>query len=420
MIKSAYLSHNSARSLQSFQTMLKLHLLSNKRIIIPAASISRMGVDRIIDTNPVIVKNGAILIAHGADCRNLEDYIQKYDKIHWNNVTIDVFHQFDQMNLKVVYGTDETFDNFNVFMRRCASGDFSYFRPLFKNKRFNEIINDSNYFNFEKYIDLIRSQKINKIEKSSLEAHASFFYNFFGSAATGADSIVETDRIMDFNHIDVDTSIGQNNGHLVLLMISNLLEFTDGISDFDFLSEMSSEAINKLTFSDILEIREGWLHQEIVDRYDTLLQSCNSLLGVGEDNDLVEMNSIIEKVAECRKKMQEMVRVELKREVSMYKIFRILQFGATIPLQFASSFSGLNLVGGIGKSLKDATVEIAVLANKEKHVRKLIESKTNRVRSFIRSVSIRYGKKSISAEFLREIHSRLINYGKNGLSNGNA
>ena len=78
MFKNAFLSEYSIGKESSYDKVLKINLLSNEKIVIPAATIIRTDMGKIIAENIDTLDKGAVSIAYGSDCDNLSSYINKY------------------------------------------------------------------------------------------------------------------------------------------------------------------------------------------------------------------------------------------------------------------------------------------------------------------------------------------------------
>lgn len=136
MFKNAFLSEFCISPNDDADSVLKSHLLSNEKIIIPAATINKTEFGNIVFNNLECLSPRTIYIAHSEDCKNLNKYTNKYPEVEWEHKTLEVFDHFDKNNLITKYQTKDTINKFNALMRNCAKGKVRKFEKIFKNLPF--------------------------------------------------------------------------------------------------------------------------------------------------------------------------------------------------------------------------------------------------------------------------------------------
>ena len=152
MFKNAFLSEYSLGSETDYEKILKINLLSNQKIVLPAATVIRTSMGKIIAKNLDVLDKGAISIAHGSDLDNLTDYINKYPEYDVSSAIVDLFNFFDKEGLYSIYQVDKTQARFNKLMRQCAIDNTGIFSNIFSNKSFcNDILNYQGLFNLKEY-----------------------------------------------------------------------------------------------------------------------------------------------------------------------------------------------------------------------------------------------------------------------------
>ncbi len=409
MFRNAFISEFSFSSDENIDSVLKSHLLSNERIVIPAATVSKTELGTILSSNLSALGDGSISIAHGNDRNNLEEYIEKYPNVEWDSRIVDLFSHFDKNNLRAVYDTKHTITQFNQHMHDCANGRIKQFKKIFLNKSFcTEIKNHNSLFDLSKYFSIVDKNISSAHEREALKAHARYYYNYFGSFSTGSGNTFSLENTTGFNHISLGSEETENKLSGLNILISSALDLTDGIEDFDFLSNLDKDFLSKLTYKDILEIRQNWLHERIVEKYENIVQECaSSYLRMKEgqtDDALVH----IEKAFEIRESILKKVNMAVKAEIRSYKIHRFSRFLTDTAISSLSYLSGVDLIKSISQGIYSATTEIAVLTNKEKQLKKLVRNKLVKVEKARQKADTVIGGKSPVAEYLRLIEKRLI------------
>jgi hypothetical protein len=408
MFRNAFISEFSFSPDENLDAVLKSHLLSNEKIVIPAATVNKTELSKILSSNLSYLGDGSILIAHGKDRANLKGYIEKYPNVEWNGETIELFSHFDKNKLCSTYNTKKTISKFNKLMRNCATGKTIQAKDIFSKKTFcNEVKNYKGEFDLNNYFLMIEKHISDTQEKESLKAHAMYHYNFFGSFATNSGNTFSLENTLGFNHIDFENKKQNKNNKLagINILISSALDFTDGIENFNFLSNLDGNFINKLTYKDILEIRQNWLHNKVIEKYECIVQECASSYMKANNGEIENALIHIEKALEIRQSILKKVNLTVQSEIKAYKFFRMSRGIANISM----SAIGLSGVTSIPKAIHSAITEIAVTKNKEKALNNLIDSKFIKIKQAIHQTSTIVGIKSPVAEYLHLIEKKLNN-----------
>ena len=408
MFRNVFISEFSFSPDESPDSVLKSHLLSNEKVIIPAASISKTDFGKIISSNLFTLGNGCISIAHGNDRDSLQGYIEKYPNAGWDSRIIELFSHFDEYNLRVVYDTKNTIYQFNKLIKDCASGKISQFKKMFLNKSFcSEIITHESLFTLNKYFSIIDKNISNNHEREVLKAHARYFYNYFGSFATESGNTFSLENTTGFNYIAAGSEEIEGKLNALNILISCALDLTDGIEDFDFLSNLDKNFLDKLSYRDVLEIRQSWLHQKVVEKYENIVRECASSylkMSAGQVDDALVH---IEQAIEIRKSIIDIVKLTVKSEIQAYKIHRLSRFLVDTAISSISYLSGINLVKSILQGLYAATTEIAVLYHKEKQLKRLVKTKFAKIEKTNHKLEVYLKAKSPVTEYLHLIERKL-------------
>ncbi len=408
MFRNAFLSEFSFSEGENTDSVLKSHLLSNEKIVIPAATVSKTNLGNIINSNLSLLGDGAIVIAHGNDRNNLKEYIEKYPDVTWKTQVIEVFQHFDQNNMRVVYETKKTIKQFNTLMRKCASGEIPRFKKIFSNKNFcKEILCYKGLFDLNSYFSIVNKNINNTNELNVIYAHAKYYYNFFGSFSTDAGNTFSLENTTGFNYISSNNANTNEKLTGLNILISSALDLTDGIEDFNFLSNLDKNFIEKLSYQDILEIRENWLHERVIEKYERIVQECaSSYLKMNEGKEL-EAITHIENAFEIRQMILDKVNLAVKSEIKAYKLHRLSRFFSDTAVSSISYLSGVNLLQSVRQFICSLTTEVAVYMNKEKPLKNLIEQKFSKIIMARDKAETAIGVKSPVSEYLRLVEKRL-------------
>lgn len=410
MFRNAFISEFSFSPDENLDAILKSHLLSNEKIVIPAAAVAKTRLGNILNSNLLYLGNGSISIAHGDDRADLKEYIDKYSDIKWNGKTIELFSHFDKNKLCSIYNTEETISQFNKLMRNCATGKINQFKNIFSKKQFcDEIKNSEIEFDLNNYFSIIEKHVSNTQEKESLKAHAMYHYNYFGSFSTNSGNTFSLENTVGFNHINFGNAETENKLTGINILISSALDLTDGIEDFNFLSKLDKKFIDKLTYKDILEIRQSWLHDKVIEKYENIVQECASSYLEMSQGEMGSALIHIEKAFEIRQSILEKVNLTVKSEINAYKVHRLSKFCLDSAISIADYLSGAKLVKSVSKGILAATTEIAVLTNKEKALKNLVGNKLAKIKEAKHKADTIIGGKSPVAEYLHLIEKRLNN-----------
>lgn len=408
MFRNAFISEFSFSSDESIDSVLKSHLLSNEKIVIPAATVSKTALGEILNSNVESLGKGAISIAHGSDRDSLEGYIKKYPSEEWKPHVVELFSHFDKNNLCSIYDTKNTIFQFNQLMHKCADGKIKQFKVIFSNKYLcAEIKKHDQLFDLNKYFSIIDNHISDIHEKEILKAHARYYYNYFGSFSTKSGNTFSLENTTGFNHISNGSGGVEGNLTGLNILISSALDLTNGIEDFNFLSNLDKGFINKLSYKDILEIRQNWLHDKIIEKYEGIVQECASSylkINQGQINDALVH---IERAFEIRESILEKVNLAVKSEINAYKFHRFSRFLTDTAISSLSYLSGFDMMKSIVQGITSATTEIAVLTNKEKQLKELVNSKLIKAKKARQKADTAIGGKSPVAEYLRLIEKRL-------------
>jgi len=343
MYRNAFLSEFSFEDGSDVDLVIKCHLLSNRTVVIPAGTALSSRIGRILAENIPALGNGAVSLAHGSDCRDLAGYVEKYSSAEWPSSLLDVFRHFDTHDLRTVYQTETTITQFNELMRGGAAGRNEDLASIFVRPDLSAaILREQSEFSLPRYFELIDQYGGTPKEKAALRAHAKYFYNYFGAFSTSAGNTFSLENTVGFDHIRAgydQGGAGARSG--IEVLISTALDLTDGIEDLAFLSEMNGDLLGKLTYADLLEIRESWLFQTVLQKYDDLVQACAASYTDMQAGDLDSAVRCIEKAFEIRESMLETVRLSIKSEVGAYKIYRLTRFVADTSLRLVGTFGGV-------------------------------------------------------------------------------
>lgn len=254
---------------------------------------------------------------------------------------------------------------------------------------------------------LLIEKYTNQQEGFLLKSHAKYFYNFFGSFSTGAGNTFSLENTTGFNYI---SNGYENSDRLsgISILISSALDITDnGLEDFDFLSRIDGDYLKKLNYRDIYEIRENWLHQDVIDRYEKIVNECAlSYMNMKKGNEESAINHI-EHAFELREKILSKVKLGVKSEVNAYKIHRASKFLANVGINFLEFASGYKTAKSIAKGMLATTTEIAVLMNREKQLNNLVKAKTKKIKLSRLKAETLMKRKSSTLELLRLIEGKL-------------
>ena len=407
MFKSAFLSEYSLTPIGPVSRILKTHLLSNSEIIIPAAAMRHDPVSRLIVENLEILPASAVKFAHGNDCADLNGYLAKYPDMDWPAATIESFAVFQAQDAVAIYDLKDTFERFNKVMRECASGRISGTRSLFSSDTLNQEILATEYVNLFAYFDLVEQILPDESHRQRLSAFMKYLYNLCGALSTESGNTFSIENVGAFSHIAGNT---QSNGQAVSglgLLVSCALDLTDGLEDFSFLDDMADQDFDRLSFEDVLEIRQSWLHDTIIQQYEGVVEACVAAIGSANTSEMDLAVSHIERAFELKTKLMTTVQSRIQSEVRAYKIHRISRFLADSAITFVEFFSGVSLLKSIGKGLTAATTEVAVLTNRERQLKKLISDKKSKLDLATQQSELILGSKSPTLEYLRSVNSRL-------------
>lgn len=419
MFKNAFLSEYSFGSSDDYDNVLKANLLSNEKIVIPAATIMRTDIGRIIESNIDVLGKGAISIAHGSDINDLLGYVKKYNNHKWEKNTIDLFKEFNNNKLSSVYQVEKTILQFNKLMKQCAINKNGLFSSIFENKDFcNTILNETDFFDLTRYNNLIDLYVKNTKNKKQLKAHAMYFYNYFGSTSTGSGNTFSLENTTDFNYISKGYEHGNDAISGINILISSALEFTDGTEDFNAISSLKNDFLTKMSYKDILEIRDNWLHSKVIDRYEQVVEQCaNAYLNV-HNNNIDDALMHIEHAFELKHEIMSSVSTKLQWEIGVYRGISSLRFLANTPIikdifdapeTLTSVSEGVKEFKNAIKLMMQGTTEVATLTHNEIGLNNLIDAKTHKWKEMVLQAQVFFRAKSPVIEYLKVISEKLDN-----------
>ncbi len=418
MFKNAYISEYSFGNEKEYDKILKLNLLSNRTLIIPASTILKTEVGNILTKNIKYLDNGAISIAFGNDIEKLTQYIDKYPQYKIENNIKNLFKHFEQKELYSIYQTKNTIKRFNILMRECAMDKEGLFSDIFRNQKLcNNIINYEGEFNLSQYFEIIEKNILNSLEEQKLKAHATYFYNYFGATSTGSGNTYSLDNAKYFDYIE--KGYDKNTEKLIGLniLISSALDFTNGKEDFNSISVLQNlNLIKKLTFNDILEIRENWLHGEIIYRYEQIIDKCVSAYQDAQEENFESAKKHIEHAFELNEKILSEVKTKLEHEILLYKITGIFRFLANTPVikqlvnlpeNIENIKKTTNNVRNVLDFIMQGTTQFASLGGLELQVKNFVDSKMKKFKEAKDVASVTFGVKSPVLEYLKDISKRV-------------
>jgi len=408
MFKSAFISEYSLPAEDEVSRVIKSHLLSNSEVVIPAGSLRNNNVASLISSNIEVLNSGVLKIAYGNDCKDLPSYADKYPDINWSSYTLDAFEEFGKSNNVAVYDLKNTYERFNAIMKKCARGEVSAALPLFNSQDLNREIISINITNHLHYMEIMEKHisDVNQVEKFT--AYMKYIYNLCGALSTDSGNTFSIENSASYDYFQKSSNqIDANSG--LSLILSCALDVTDGIEDFSFLDDLENSDLDKLSFSDVLEIRQHWLHDKIIETYEALVEECVLAISASSLNDYQKSIIHIEKAFQIKLYLNDFIKQEVKKEVNAYKIHRLCKFLADSSISMVEKFSGISAAKSLGRFIYSATTEVAVLANKETHFKNLIEKKTNKLRSAALKGEAILGAKSPTLEYLRLVADRLEN-----------
>ena len=259
LYQNAYLTEFSFEGGADADRAIKCHLLSNRTIVIPASTALSTPAGAILAENIAALGSGAVRLAHGSDCGDLADYVDKYSSAKWTHQLLDVFKHFDQNGLRTVYQTETTIALFNQLMRNGAAGKTEELASIFVRPALGQaILAEQSDFSLPRYFELIDLFGGTPKEKAALYAHAKYFYNYFGAFSTSAGNTFSLENTVGFDHIRAgydSNGLGARTG--IELLVSTALDLTDGIEDLEFISDLDDRLLTRLSYADLLEIRGG-------------------------------------------------------------------------------------------------------------------------------------------------------------------
>jgi hypothetical protein len=406
MYKNAFLSEFSFSDADDINRIIKCHLLSNKTIVVPAGTALSSRVGHILAENLKALGSGAIILAHGSDCSDLAAYIEKYPNPLWVGVLREVFEHFDKSGFRVMYQTSATITQFNRLMRDSASGQNSSFMCRPGCSDFCEaILGEQFEFNLPRYMELVDLYLPDRGNNAALKAYARYAYNYFGSSSTGAGNTFSLENTAGFNHVCADYEVASAKSGIELL-ISVAMDLTSGIEDLTFIAELDEAFLDKLTYSDIFEIRESWLHREVLSKYDELVQACTASYLDLHRNDIVSAMRYLEIAFEIREQIVGTVKLTMISEVRAYKFHRIARFLADTSIKYMAYFSGVELVRTLADTFRSAVTEVAVMVNRETQMKRMITARTNKMRFAASEARLLLNPSSPVIECLRMINCR--------------
>ncbi len=417
MFKNAFLSEYSFGNESNHEKILKINLLSNEKIVLPAATIMKTDMGNIISNNLDTLDKGAISIAHGSDCDSLTGYINKYPNNNWDSSVVDLFNHFDKEKLHSVYKVEKTQARFNTLMRQCAVDNTGIFSNIFSNNNLcNEILNYEGLFNLTAYLIMIDKNISNEKEKKQLKAHAMYFYNYFGATSTGSGNTFSLENTTNFNYISKGYDTKEDVSSGINILISSALDFTEGTEDFNDISILQGNFINKLSYKDILEIRQNWLHSEVINKYEQVVEECASAYLDANNENFKSSIEHIEHAFELKQEILTKVRAKLKHEIITYNLTGLLRVFSNTPIikgiiDFPDTIDDIH---STYKSAKNAlkltmqgTTQITSLTGNQLAIKKMIDSKTQKMRDTKDVAATRLGAKSPVLMYLKLLSKKV-------------
>ena len=409
MFRSAFLSEYSLQSDTPTSRVLKSHLLSNAEIIIPAAAMQYAPVSDILGENLQTFSAGALKIAHGNDCPDLLGYMAKYPDVEWDAMTTETFQAFQATSHVSVYDIRDTFKRFNAIMRQCAEGKSAVSADLFSHAGLNTDILARGDINLFAYFDLVETHISDPAHKAKLLAYLRYIYNLCGALSTDSGNTFSIENAQQFNYIKAESHGVPGIDSGLSLLISCALDVTDGLEDFVFLDDFSISDLDRLSFEDILTMRENWLHGAVVQSYESVVSECVAAMGCAEKGDTQGAFIHIDRAFELRSMVTAQIRSRLSSEITAYKMHRLGRFLTDSSVQLAGFLTGVSLVKSIAQAIYGATTEVAVLTNRETALKKMINDKTEKIQQAKHAAELRLRAKSPTVEYLRLISDRLSN-----------
>lgn len=407
MFKSAFISEYSLNTEGDIGLVLKSHLLSNSEVIIPAAAMRHEAVAQMIDENLLTLSNGEVKLAHGTDCEGLSGYMEKYPETHWSPFAKNSMREFQNKSNIAVYDISNTFEQFNAIMRKCAKGEIDASKDLFNNYELNRAILESSNRNLFEYFEIANRHIGDRYKLKKMNSYLKYIYNLCGALSTNSGNTFSLENSSQFNYITHQSGETQPSESGLSLLISCALDVTEGIEDFSFLGDLSKTTIENMSFKDVLEVRNEWLHGRIIKAYEEIVQTCVEAMVSERKGDLDAAIIHIEKAYELRAEIVINIRSRIKTEINAYKVHRISRFLADSAIQMASFFSGVSLVQSIAHAIYGATTEVAVIANKETQLKKLVAAKSKKITNARNTAEVLLSAKSPTLEYLRSIDNKL-------------
>ncbi len=407
MFKSAFLSEYSLPPDGDVKRILKTHLLSNAEVVIPAAALRHSNVAKVISANLRTLPSGAVRIAYGNDCNSLLEYLDKYPETNWAPEAVDVFKVFQAQKSVSIYDLRNTFERFNAIMRQCASGNINGVAELYSVDELNSEILSSDDINLFAYFDMVNRKIPNERHKTKLSAFMKYVYNLCGALSTDSGNTFSIENSRVFSHIADSAKTDANMLSGLGLLVSCALDITDGLEDFDFVGDLEAADFDQLSFQDILEIRQNWLHNSIITKYEDVVGECVQAITIAQHSDIELAITHIDRAFELKAGLLEFVKSNISKEIRAYKVHRLSRFLANSAIAFVELLSGLNLIKSIGQGIAAATTEVAVLSNKERQLNALIAEKKSKIDAAVHQSQVLLRSKSPTLEYLRLISERL-------------
>jgi len=407
MFKNAFLTEFSLSGDVTDELVLKSHLLSNQKIVIPARTIRTTQLGIQIAENLDVLGNGAISVAHASNYNSLQEYAMKYANEHWEESTLQIYKYFDKTENRSIFDTSDTLENFNKIMQKFSSDTTSKFYPLYKSKVLRKAIAEyEGYFDLNSYFKLIDAH-LNGADNTTLKAHAKYFYNYFGSFSTESSNTFSLENTAEFNYITSGYTDDNSTLSGIKILISCALDITDGIEQYDYLESLDDSFLKKLSYDDIVDIRLHWLHREVTETYDVIVQKCVDSYLKMQAGDTEAAIKYIEEAFELRSDILKAVNLGLKSELSAYKIHRFTRHLADNAIPYLEVFSGIEAVRSAASAFKSLSTEVAMLFNKEKKLKELYASKTKKIELAKSRGQDLLDAKSPALRYLELIHKKI-------------
>lgn len=408
MFKNVFMSEFSFSNSDDIQNILKSHLLTNEKVVIPASTINKTELGKVLSNNIKELGGGAIRIAHGNDISDLTLYPDKYPNILWTSDILSIFDYFNKHNFCEVYKTEQTISQFNELMKKCAQGKIPQFEKFFSNKVFcDEVLNFKNNFNLNEYFEIINQNILEQELRSVLESHAKYHYNYFGSYSTNSGNSYCIENAKNYNHINFGNMSENQAISGLSILISSALDFTDGIEDFDFISDLDENFLSKLEYKDILDIRQSWLHGRLIEKYEKIVEECSSSYVNLKSDEVDKSISHIENAYQIRSDIFNEINSSVQKEVLLYKFFRFSNFLSNTAISNLSFLSPITFPISVAQGIYSAATEIAVLINKEKQLKNAVESKLTKFKLAYENSKLFFGLGSPVTEYLEMINKKL-------------